>query len=157
MRGIWYWGWDAAMRHWCWDERCKSNLGAFTLSGESSITAVMRLMPPDCSTVLHVCVRVPLCAPVFHCVPPCAQWRSEGPADPATAGGPAGLKGPARGPPGRSSRRNPLTRGPNKLFAGGPENRRYATACATMGHYMPVCLCVPMCATVCLWATVWVH
>ena len=28
------------------------------------------------------------------------QWRSEGPAGPATAGGPAGLKGPARGPPG---------------------------------------------------------
>ena len=57
-----------------------------------------------------------------------AQWRSEGPAGPATAGGPAGLKGPARGPPGRSSRRNPLARGPNKLVAGGPENRRYATA-----------------------------
>mgnify|MGYP003531577293 CR=1 FL=1 len=55
------------------------------------------------------------------------QWRSEGPAGPATAGGPAGLKGPARGPPGRSSRRNPLARGPNKLFAGGPENCRYAT------------------------------
>ena len=34
-------------------------------------------------------------------------------------GGPAGLKGPARGLPGRSSRRNPLARGPNKLFAGG--------------------------------------
>ena len=31
-----------------------------------------------------------------------------------------------RGPPG-SSRRNHLARGPNKLFAGGPENRRYAT------------------------------
>ena len=56
------------------------------------------------------------------------QGRSEGPAGPATAGGPAVLKGPARGPPGRSSRRNPLARGPNKLFAGGPENRRYATA-----------------------------
>ena len=56
------------------------------------------------------------------------QWRSEGPAGPATAGGPAVLKGPARGPPGRSSRRNPLVMGPNKLFAGGPENRRYATA-----------------------------
>ena len=55
------------------------------------------------------------------------QWRSEGPAGPATAGGPEGLKGPARGPPGRSSRSNPLARGPNKLFAGGPENRRYAT------------------------------
>ena len=38
-----------------------------------------------------------------------------------------GPQGPARGPPGRSSRRNPLARGPNKLFAGGPENRRYAT------------------------------
>ena len=60
------------------------------------------------------------------------QWRSEGPAGPATAGGPAGLKGPARGPPGRSSRRNPLARGPNKLFAGGPENRRYATASMTV-------------------------
>ena len=55
------------------------------------------------------------------------QWRSEGPAGPATAGGPAGLKGPARGPQGRSSRLDPLARGPNKLFAGGPENRRYAT------------------------------
>ena len=49
------------------------------------------------------------------------QWRSEGPAGPATAGGPASLKGPARGPPERSSRRNPLARGPNKLFAGGPK------------------------------------
>ena len=55
------------------------------------------------------------------------QWRSEGPAGPVTAGGPAGLKGPARGPQGRSSRLDPLARGPNKLFAGGPENRRYAT------------------------------
>ena len=36
-------------------------------------------------------------------------------------GGPAGLKGLARGPPGRSSRRYPLARGPNKLFAGGPK------------------------------------
>ena len=32
-----------------------------------------------------------------------------------------------QGPPGRSSRRNPLARGPNKLLARGPENRRYAT------------------------------
>ena len=59
----------------------------------------------------------------------CKQWRSEGPAGPATAGGPAGLKGPARGPPGGSSRRNPLARGPNNLLRGGPENRRYATGC----------------------------
>ena len=44
-----------------------------------------------------------------------AQWRSEGPAGPATAGGPQGW----RGPPGRSSRRNPLARGPNKLLARG--------------------------------------
>ena len=52
------------------------------------------------------------------------QWRSEGPAGPRPReGGPRGW----RGPPGRSSRRNPLARGPNKLFAGGPENRRYAT------------------------------
>ena len=29
--------------------------------------------------------------------------------------------GPARGPPGRSSCRKPLARGPNKLFAGGPK------------------------------------
>ena len=42
------------------------------------------------------------------------QWRSEGPAGSATAGGPQGW----RGPPGRSSRRKPLARGPNKLFAG---------------------------------------
>ena len=41
--------------------------------------------------------------------------------------GPAGLKGPTRGPPGRSSRRKPLARGPNKLFAGGLENHRYVT------------------------------
>ena len=41
--------------------------------------------------------------------------------------GPARLDGPARDPPGRSSRRNPLAIGPNKLFADGPENRRYAT------------------------------
>ena len=42
------------------------------------------------------------------------QWRSEGP---------QGLKEPARGPPGRSSRRNPLARGPKNLFAGmgGPK------------------------------------
>ena len=45
------------------------------------------------------------------------QWRSEGPAGPATAGGPRGW----RGPPGRSSLRNPLARGPNKLLAGGPK------------------------------------
>ena len=57
---------------------------------------------------------------------------------PRGGGGPAGLKGPARGPPGRSSRRNPLARGPNKLFAGGPENRRYATANSRLskGHAM---------------------
>ena len=55
------------------------------------------------------------------------QWRSEGRAGPATTGVPAGLKGPARGLPGRSSRRNPLARGPNKFFASGPKNRRYAT------------------------------
>ena len=45
-------------------------------------------------------------------------------------GGGTGLKGLARarqGPPGRSSLRNLLARGPNKLLAGGPENRRYAT------------------------------
>ena len=44
-----------------------------------------------------------------------SQWRSEGPAGPAT-GGPRG----GRGPPGRSIRRKQLVwaRGPNKLFAG---------------------------------------
>ena len=47
------------------------------------------------------------------------QWRSEGPAGPATAGG--GAEGARQGPPGRSSRRNPLARGPNKLLAGGPK------------------------------------
>ena len=45
---------------------------------------------------------------------------------PRSRGG-RGAEGLARGPPGRSGRRNPLARGPNKLFAGGPENRRYAT------------------------------
>ena len=45
------------------------------------------------------------------------QWRSEGPAGPA--GG--GAEGARQGPPGRSSRRNPLARGPNKLLAGGPK------------------------------------
>ena len=30
-------------------------------------------------------------------------------------------QGPARGPPGRSNCRNPLARGPNKLFLGGPK------------------------------------
>ena len=59
---------------------------------------------------------------------PTASGVARAPQGPATAGGPAGLKGPARGPAGRSSRRNLLARGPNKLFAGGPENRRYATA-----------------------------
>ena len=49
------------------------------------------------------------------------------PQAPRSRGGGRGAEGPARGPPGRSSRRNPLARGPNKLFAGGPENRRYAT------------------------------
>ena len=33
-------------------------------------------------------------------------------------GGGCGAEWPARGPPGRSSRRNPLARGPNKLLAG---------------------------------------
>ena len=51
------------------------------------------------------------------------------PQAPRPRGGAAGLKRPARDPPGRSSRRNPLARGPNKLCAGGPKNRRYATAC----------------------------
>ena len=60
------------------------------------------------------------------------QWRSEGPAGPVTAGG--GGEGPARGPPGRSSRRKPFARGPNKLFAGA-ENRRYATGDGTHGDY----------------------
>ena len=41
-----------------------------------------------------------------------AQWRYDGPRR-------APLTGPAWGPPGRSSRRNPLTRGPYNLFAGG--------------------------------------
>ena len=46
-----------------------------------------------------------------------AQWRSEGP---ATAGGPRGWRG-RQGSAGRSSRRNPLARGPNNMFAGGPK------------------------------------
>ena len=53
------------------------------------------------------------------------QWRSEGPAGPTTAG-PARPKGPARGPPERSSRRNLLAR-PKQVVCGGPENRHYAT------------------------------
>ena len=54
------------------------------------------------------------------------------PQAPRPRGGPRGWRGPqgpTRGPPGKRSRRNPLARGPNKLFAGGPENRRYATDC----------------------------
>ena len=49
------------------------------------------------------------------------QWRiARAPQAPRPrGGGGAGLKGPARGPPGRSSRRKPLARGPHKLFAGG--------------------------------------
>ena len=46
------------------------------------------------------------------------QWRSEGPAGPATTGA-RGADGFTRGPPGRSSRRNPLASGPNNLFTGG--------------------------------------
>ena len=47
---------------------------------------------------------------------------------PRDRGGPAGLKGPARAHQEEvHSRRNPLARGPNKLLAGGPENRRYVT------------------------------
>ena len=49
------------------------------------------------------------------------QWRSEGPRRPRDRGWPARLKEPARGPSGKSSRRNPLARGPYKLFAGGPK------------------------------------
>ena len=59
-----------------------------------------------------------------------ASGVARAPQAPRPRGGPRGWRGPqgpARGPPGRSSRRNPLARGPNKLFAGGPENRRYAT------------------------------
>ena len=54
------------------------------------------------------------------------QWRSEGPQAPRPRGA-HGAEGARQGPPGRSSRRNPLAMGPNKLLAGGPENRRYAT------------------------------
>ena len=38
-----------------------------------------------------------------------------------------GAEGARHRPPGKSSRHNPLARGPNKLLAGGGENRRYAT------------------------------
>ena len=34
-------------------------------------------------------------------------------------GGGGGAEGARQGPPGRSSHRNPLARGPNKLLAGG--------------------------------------
>ena len=42
--------------------------------------------------------------------------------------GARGAEGARQGPARRSSRRNPLARGLKKLFAGGPEHRRYATA-----------------------------
>ena len=53
------------------------------------------------------------------------QWRSEGPAGPATAGGggggAAGLKGPARARQEEVVAVTPLPRDPNKLLAGGPK------------------------------------
>ena len=63
----------------------------------------------------------PLVSSIVYCY--CfKQWRSQyilflnrGPCD----RGAAGLKGPARGLPERSSRRNPLARDPNNLFAEG--------------------------------------
>ena len=52
----------------------------------------------------------------------CHQWRSEGPAGPATAGGGGGggrgAERARQGPARKSYHRNPLVRGPNKLFAG---------------------------------------
>ena len=50
--------------------------------------------------------------------------------------GARGAKGARQGPQGRSSRRNPLARGPNKLFAGGPKNRRYATGAPMHYNYV---------------------
>ena len=49
------------------------------------------------------------------------QWRSEGPAGPATAGGPRGWRGPPGGPPGRSSRRNPWPGAQSSCLRGGPK------------------------------------
>ena len=56
------------------------------------------------------------------------QWGSEGPAGPATVGA-RGAEGARQGRPGRSSRRNPLARDPNKLFAGNRKSSlRYWSA-----------------------------
>ena len=51
----------------------------------------------------------------------CGSGVARAPHPPRPRGdrGVEGLKEPARGSPGRSSRRKPLSRGPNKLFAGG--------------------------------------
>ena len=66
---------------------------------------------------------------VSHCCPIICSGVARAPQAPRPRGeGDRGAEGAARDPPGRSSRRNPLARGPNKLFAGGGgENRRYAT------------------------------
>ena len=54
------------------------------------------------------------------------QWRSEGPAGPATAGGPADWRGP---PGARQEEVVAVTPWPGAQTSccGGPENRRYAT------------------------------
>ena len=73
-------------------------------------------------------VKIPRLPHTSTCQTQVTQWRSEGPAGPATAGGGGrGAEGAHQGPPGRSSRCNPLAGGPDKLLAGGAENRRYAT------------------------------
>ena len=57
------------------------------------------------------------------------QWCSEVPAGPA--GGGTRFKGPARDRPGRSSRRKPLARVPNKLFEGGRKSSLRHWVCVT--------------------------
>ena len=51
------------------------------------------------------------------------QWRSKGPAGPAIAGGPWGLKGP----PGRSSRRTPWPGAKTSCLRGGGGPKIVAT------------------------------
>ena len=64
---------------------------------------------------LTQCKIVP-CESTWH--PIGISGVARAPQAPSTAGG---LKGPARGPAGRSSHRNLLARGPNNLLAGGPK------------------------------------
>ena len=56
----------------------------------------------------------------------CIQWCSEGPAGPATAGGPAGLKEPARACQEEVVAVTPWPGAQTSCWR-GPENRRYAT------------------------------